>query len=339
MRYYIFLISLFLLLFQSCSIEKDEVINVYSGRHYSSDEELFKRFSDQTGIKVNLIKADSDQLINRLTVEGKNSPADLFITADVSRLSQAANLGLLQAIPNEVFEDKVPSNLRDPNGMWTGLTKRARVIVYDKGRVKDGEIANYEDLTDVRWKNRILARSSQSHYNQSLIASIISALGVDKSRDWVSGMVTNFSQEPKGNDRDQVKAIAAGIGDVALVNTYYLGLLLNSSNPEEREVAQQVGIIFPNQGNRGTHVNVSGVALTASSSNRENALELVKFLLSVESQEYLSSENFEYPVNPEASWPALLTNWGTFKEDSINLNSLNMYLPEAMMIANQAGWK
>ncbi|MDP2235601.1 MAG: Fe(3+) ABC transporter substrate-binding protein [Bacteroidales bacterium] len=339
MRYYIVFISLFMLLLQSCSIDSEEAINVYSGRHYSSDEVLFKRFSDQTGIKVNLIKADSDQLINRLTVEGENSPADLFITADVSRLSQAANLGLLQAIPNEVVEDQVPSNLRDPDGMWVGLTKRARVIVYNKERVNKDELANYEDLTDFRWKSRILVRSSQSHYNQSLIASIISALGVDKSRDWVSGLVTNFSQEPKGNDRDQVKAIAAGIGDVALVNTYYLGLLLNSANSEEREVAEQVGIIFPNQGNRGTHVNVSGVGLTASSSNRENAVKLIKFLLRTDSQEYLSSENFEYPVNPDAKWPELLTNWGTFKEDSINLNSLNKFLPEAMMIANQAGWK
>lgn len=339
MNKYLAVFFLSFTLLQSCSNNSTEVINVYSGRHYSSDEEIFKRFSEQTGIKVNLVKADSDQLISRLLVEGKTTPADLFITADVSRLSQAANQGLLQAIPNEIVADVVPSNMRDPMGMWTGLTKRARVIVYDKERVNKDEIKNYEDLANEQWKGKVLVRSSQSHYNQSLVASLINAMGVENASVWASKLVANFSQEPKGNDRDQVKSIAAGTGDVALVNTYYLGLLLNSTNNEEREVAKKVGIIFPNQDNRGTHINVSGVGLTAASPNKENAIELIRFLLSKESQEYLSSQNFEYPVNPEATWPALLTQWGTFKEDTVNLNLLNQYLPEAMMIANKAGWK
>jgi iron(III) transport system substrate-binding protein len=339
MKKFIFFFFLSFVLLQSCSTDSSEVINVYSGRHYSSDEALFKLFSEQTGIKVNLVKADSDQLISRLSVEGKNTPADLFITADVSRLSQAANQGLLQAIPNEIVANVVPANMRDPLGMWTGLTKRARVIVYDRERVNKDEINNYEDLATEKWKGKVLVRSSQSHYNQSLVASLINAIGVDSTSVWANGLVANFSQEPQGNDRDQVKSIAAGTGDVALVNTYYLGLLLNSANEEEREVAKKVGIIFPNQENRGTHINVSGVGLTAASPNKENAIELIRFLLSKESQEFLSSENYEYPVNTEAKWPELLIQWGTFKEDTVNLNLLNDYLPEAMLTANKAGWK
>lgn len=333
--------SLFLLIisFLTACSHHDNVVNVYSGRHYSSDEELFRKFTAKTGIKVNLVKADSDQLINRILVEAERSPADLFITADVSRLSQAKKLDLLQPIPEMAGFLVIPSNLRDPDWFWLGLTKRARVIVYHKQRVDATGINDYEDLAEEQWSGRIVMRSSQSHYNQSLLASMVAAAGKDAAEAWVKDLVRNFANDPKGNDRDQVKAIAGAEGDLSLVNTYYLGLLLRSDNAAEREVASSVGIIFPNQSNRGTHINVSGIALTANAPNRDNALRLIEFLLNKESQEYLSAQNFEYPVLPEAAWPELLLSWGKFKEDPINLNALNDYLPDAMLISSKAGWK
>lgn len=321
----------------SCAGEA-EVVNVYSGRHYRSDEDLFRRFTEETGIKVNLIKADSDQLIQRIALEGDRSPADLFITADAGRIAQAVNQGLLQPVSTPFLSSTVPNNLRDPGGYWYGLTWRARVLVYHRDRVSPSELSTYEDLTLPQWEGRILVRSSQSHYNQTLLASIIAANGYDGAKQWAEGLVSNMARPPQGNDRDQVKAVAAGNGDVAIVNTYYLGLLLRSANAEERQVAQQMGIFFPNQNGRGTHINVSAVGVTSASKNRENAIRLIEFLLAVEAQELLSAENFEYPVNPEAQWPELLTNWGKFSGDTVNLTTLGNLLPEAMKIFNEAGW-
>lgn len=321
----------------SCSQSVDE-IKVYSGRHYRSDEDLFRKFTEKTGIKVNLIKADSDQLINRLALEGENSPADLFITADAGRIGQAVEQGLLQPVKTKFIEQNVPKNLRDPDDYWVGLTKRARVIVYHLDRVDPAELTTFEDLILPKWKGKVLVRSSQSHYNQTLMASMVAAGGYEQTLEWAKGLVNNMAQPPKGNDRDQVKAVAAGVGDLAIVNTYYMGLLLRSANEEERQVAGQMGIFFPNQDDRGAHINVSAIGLTASSKNKENAILLMEFLLEKESQEMLAGENFEYPVNPDAKWPDLLVEWGEFKEDTVNLTSLGNYLPEAMKIFNEAGW-
>lgn len=332
-----FLLLLITAVLVSCAGEAEEV-NIYSGRHYRSDEDLFRRFTEETGIKVNLIKADSDQLIQRIALESDRSPADLFITADAGRIAQAVNQGLLQRVSSPYLSATVPNNLRDPDGYWYGLTKRARVVVYHRNRVDPADLTTYEDLTLPHWEGRILVRSSQSHYNQTLLASIIAANGYNGAKQWAQGLVNNMARPPQGNDRDQVKAVAAGNGDLAIVNTYYLGLLLRSANAEERQVAQQMGIFFPNQNDRGAHINVSAMGVTSSSKNRENAIRLIEFLLAVDAQEFLSSENFEYPVNPEAQWPDVLTNWGQFREDAANLTSLGNYLPEAMRIFNEAGW-
>lgn len=321
----------------SCK-EPVEEVNVYSGRHYRSDEDLFRKFTEKTGIRVNLIKADSDQLINRMAMEGDRSPADLFITADVGRIAQALDQNLLQQAVTPFILENVPKNLRDPDGYWTGLTKRARVIVYHLDRVDPEQLSTYEDLVLPAWNGKILVRSSQSHYNQTLLASIVAANGYDQALQWAEGVVDNMAQPPRGNDRDQVKAVAAGAGDLAIVNTYYMGLLLRSSNEEEQQVAEQMGIFFPNQNDRGAHVNVSAIALASSSKNKENAMQLIEFLLEKESQELLASANYEYPVNPNAEWPELLKSWGTFKEDDINLSRLGDYIPESMKIFNEAGW-
>jgi iron(III) transport system substrate-binding protein len=325
-------------LLTSCSTPTDQV-NVYSGRHYQSDETLFRQFTEQTGIRVNLIKADTDQLINRMQLEGASSPADLLITADAGRLVSAAANGLLQPVASDLVRETVPAAFRDPVGYWTGLTKRARVIVYHKDRVDPSELSTYEDLAGPAWQGRVLVRSSQNHYNQTLMASIVAALGPEQAETWARGLVANMARSPQGNDRDQVKAMAAGLGDVAIVNTYYMGLLLNSSNEEERQVAAQAGIFFPNQQGRGTHVNISGIGIAAHAPNKENARQLIEFLLGDEAQRVLSSDNYEYPVSQRVEWPELLQSWGTFREDTIPLSRLEPWLQEAMFIFNRSGWK
>ncbi len=332
------IVMLFIIMVTSCHTQRDEV-NVYSGRHYKSDEELFRRFTEETGIKINLIKADSDQLINRILLEGEQTQADLFITADASRLSRAVDHGILYPINDQALLHMVPKNLREPNGHWLGLTKRARIIVYHKERINPQELSTYEDLADDKWKGRILVRSSQSHYNQSLLASIIAANGHQSASDWAEKIVDNMAQPPRGNDRDQVKAIVAGTGDLAIINSYYLGLLMRSTNAEERRVASEVGLFFPNQEDRGTHINVSGMGIVASSKNKNNAIKLIRYLLQKDAQEYLANENFEYPVLPQAELPMLLQNWGAFKADSLNIGKLGDYLEDAMLIFNKAGWQ
>jgi iron(III) transport system substrate-binding protein len=321
----------------SCKSEKEEV-NVYSGRHYQADEELLREFTASTGIEVNLIKGDSDQLINRMLVEGVNTPADIFITADVGRLTRAVDEGVLSPIRDAELLGRVPANLQHPEGYWIGLMKRARIVVFHRERVSPTELSTYESLADERWKGRLLVRSSQSHYNQSLLASMIAANGSDSAEQWAAGLVRNMAQSPRGNDRDQVKAIAAGTGDIAIINTYYLGLLLRSSNEEERRIASEMGLFFPNQQGRGAHINVSGMGLSAHAKNKENALKLMRFLLQDDSQAYLSASNFEYPVVTTAPMPDLLSDWGQFKGDTLNISALGSLLPEAMYIFDRVGW-
>lgn len=338
MKPFHYLLFLFLILLMSCNADQN-VVNIYSGRHYQADDLLMAEFTRQTGIRVNQVKADTDQLIRRLELEGVNSPADLLLTADVGRLIQAGNNGLMQPISSDQVELLVPVAYRSAEGYWTGLTKRARVIVYHRERVDPSELSTYEALTGSEWRERILVRTSQNHYNQTLMASMIAAHGRDKASNWAKGIVQNMARRPQGNDRDQVKGIAAGVGDIAIVNTYYMGLLLNSGNPYEREVAKQVGIFFPNQDDRGTHINISGIGLLKNAPNRANAVKLIEFLLSDDAQRILSESNYEYPVSNQVAWPELLKGWGTFRGDTIALEQLGDHLQEAMIVFNQEGWQ
>ncbi len=334
---HLFLLAFAILIFQGCGVDED-VVNIYSGRHYQVDENLFREFTEQTGIRVNLVKADTDQLLNRLEMEGANTPADLLITADAGRLVTASAKGLLQPIHSEMVDDLVPAEHRDPDNRWTAMTMRARVIVYHKDRVSPDDLSTYEALADPAWQDRVLVRSSQNHYNQTLMASIIAALGREDAEAWATGLVGNMARSPRGNDRDQVKAIVAGLGDVAIVNTYYMGLLRYSTNPEERRVAEQTRIFFPNQDGRGTHVNYSGIGLTKASGNIENATRLIEFMISRDAQQRLAEVNHEYPVNKEVEWPGLLRSWGDFKADELPLDQLEPYLQDAMFVFNSAGW-
>ena len=314
-------------------------LNIYTHRHYNSDKLLFKKFTDLTGIKINVIKGGADQLIQRLISEGKNSPADILLTVDAGRLERAKLLGLLKPVNSDILIKNIPSNLRDYDNHWFGLTVRARVIVYSKERVNKNELSTYEDLANPKWKGRIVARSSNNIYNQSLMASIINANGSDRALDWARSVRKNMARKPRGNDRDQARAVASGIADLAIINTYYLGILENSTDLKDRRVARKLGIFFPNQNNRGTHINVSGGAVTASSKNVEQALKFLEFLVDEENQKIFSGVNYEFPLNFKHINSKTLLDWGGFKVDSVNLSILGKNNTEAVKLFDIAKWE
>jgi iron(III) transport system substrate-binding protein len=324
---------------QSNQSEPKEV-NVYTARHYPGiDDAIYTSFTNKTGIKVNLIKASGEELVQRIKIEGASSPADIFITSDAGNLYAAKEAGLLQPIKSSVLEKNIPANLRDKDNTWVGLTMRARVLVYAKNRVKPEELSTYEDLTTPKWNGKLLARSSSHIYNQSMLASFIELNGEAKAKEWAKGIVANFARQPEGGDRDQAKAIAAGKGDVALMNSYYLGQMLTSKDPSEVKVAEQLGIFFPNQNTTGTHVNVSGAGVIKTSKNAAHAVKLIEFLSEAEAQRSFAEASTEYPVNPNVEPSALLKSWGTFKKQDINLSKLGENNKKAVQIFNEVGWK
>ena len=316
-------------------------INIYSQRHYNVDEIQYKNFEKLTGIKVNVIKANADELIQRMKNEGDNSPADLFITVDVGKLWQGAEMGLFQKFEDQSVFSNIDSQLLDKNGYWVPVTYRSRVIVYSNDRVKKEELSTYEDLSNEKWNGRLLVRSSSNAYNQALMSSLIENIGNEETTKWSESVVANFARDPKGSDRDQVKAIAAGQGDIAIVNSYYIGLLLSSLKEEEINAGKSVSVFFPNQGNgqRGAHINVSGLALTKNAPNRANAIKLIEFLTSTEAQETYVKNSFEYSVNPNVKPNEIVQDWGEFKKDPVDLNSLGTNRSEAIQIFDKTGWK
>ncbi len=316
-----------------------EVVNVYSHRHYEADQELFRYFTEMTGIRVNVQTASADELITRLETEGESTTVDVLITVDAGRLHRAKERGLLQSVSTVTLDTNVPSHLRDPDGFWYGLTQRGRVIVYATDRVDPSELSSYEDLADPRWKGRVLVRSSENIYNQSLLASIIASSGEVAAERWAEGIVANMARAPQGGDTDQIKDVAAGVGDVALVNTYYLGRLLNAEEATDRNLADRVGVFFPNQAGRGTHVNVSGAGVTAYSPHRANAIRLLEFLTDVKAQSVFAEANFEYPVKPGIEWAATLSGWGKYVADTLNLSTLGELNAQAVMVFDRAGWR
>lgn len=314
-------------------------VNVYTARHYEVDNDIYKKFTEDTGIKVNVVKGEAEELIERLKREGESTQADLFITVDGGVLANAKQNDILQPVTSDIIDKNVPKNLRDVDNNWIGLATRARIIAYSKDRVSPKELSTYEDLTSDKWKGKVLVRSSTSLYNQSLLASFIELNGEKQTEQWAKGMVNNFARQPDGGDRDQAKAIAAGTGDVAIMNTYYVGLLANSKDPEEVKVANNIGVFFPNQETNGTHVNISGIGLTKHSKNKENAIKLIEYMTDVKAQEYLSANNYEFPVNPNAAKPELLKSWGDFKMQELNFDTLGEHNKKAIEIFNKTGWK
>ncbi len=322
------------------SLHANEV-NIYTHRHYPSDKILFKKFTQKTGIKINVVQANSDQIMKRLEEEGKYSPADLLLTVDVGRLYLAKEKDLFQPIKSKFLEEVIPLNLRDKEGYWFGVTKRARVLVYNLDTVNPKSLSTYEALTNKDYKGAILTQTSTNIYNQSLLASFIAHYGEEKAKAWAKGVSENFARKPTGGDRDQMRALAAGVAKIAIVNTYYVGQLMNSKNFSDKAVTERIGIFFPNQGEneRGTHINISGIGVTKYAKNRDNAIKFIEFLCSPEAQKIFSEVNYEYPVNKNVAPSKLLESWGSFKEDSIQLYKLGENNAKAVKIFNEVGWK
>ena len=335
---YLILISI---LFSCESVKKVQEVNLYSQRHYAVDELQYENFTKLTGIKVNVTKANADELIQRLKNEGEKTEADLFITVDVGKLWQAGDMGLLQKINSDIINPNINPSLLDKNNYWVPVTYRSRILVYSNERVNKSELSTYEDLASDKWKDRILVRSSSNSYNQALMSSLVANLGIEETQKWSAAIVKNFARNPKGNDRDQVKAIAAGQGDVAIVNSYYIGLLLSSQNEEELNAGKSVSVFFPNQGEnqRGAHINVSGIAITKNSKNKENAIKLIKYLQTDEAQKTYVNNTYEYSVNPSISPNEIVRGWGDFKMDDLDLNLLGSKRDEAIRIFDKSGWK
>lgn len=314
-------------------------VNVYSARHYSSDKAIWEAFTRRTGIRVNIVEAEHDQLVQRLKSEGAGSPADVLITVDAGRLAHAVEAGLLQRARIPALDAIVPKHLRHPDGFWYGVAMRARVLVYHKDRIAPSQIPTYESLADPRLKGRLVTRSGTNIYNLSLVGSMIAANGADATRDWARGVVANLARPPQGGDTDQIKAVAAGVGDVAISNSYYLARLASSMKPEDRAVTQRLGVVFPNQGDRGTHVNVSGAALVKTAPNRENGLRLIAFLLEPEAQRLLADGSMEYPANPKVAPHPVLGALGAFRQDEINADAYAKNSAIASRLMDETGWK
>lgn len=314
-------------------------VNIYSARKEALIKPIIEKFSEQTGIKVNLITGKADALLQRIKSEGRNTHADVLITTDAGRLYRAKKAGVLMAIQSEIINQAVPENLRDPEGYWYGLSIRARPIFYVKDRVNPKELSTYEALSESQFKQRICVRSSNNIYNQSLVASMLAANGKEKTQQWADNFVKNLAIKPKGGDRDQIKAAAAGQCDIAIANTYYFAKMLTGHKADQKRAADAMSIFWPNQNNRGTHINISGAAVTRYGKNKANAKKLIEYLLTKESQRWYADVNFEYPVRKDVPASELLMHWGDFKADSINLNQLGVNNAEAVKIMDRAGWK
>jgi iron(III) transport system substrate-binding protein len=317
----------------------DEEVNLYSARKEELIKPLLDRFTEQTGIKVNMVTDKAETLLKRLESEGINSPADLLVTVDAGNLYRAKEAGVTQPIDSEVLIEAIPEVYRDPEGHWFGLSLRARPILYVEAKVDPASLSTYEALADPEWKGRICIRSSDNIYNQSLIASMIAADGVEATEAWARGLVANMARPPKGGDRDQIAAAAAGQCDIAIANTYYLAGMLTSGDPSQVSAAEAVRVFWPNQDGRGAHVNVSGIAMTGAAKNKEAAIKLAEFLVSSESQAWYAEVNGEYPVVPDAQVSELLQSWGEFKADDIQLSKLGELGPDAVRLMDRAGWK
>ena len=319
---------------------QENVVNVYSGRHYQTDEALYAGFTKATGIKVNRIEASEDAIIERIRNEGARSPADVMITVDAGRLWRAEQLGLFQPVKSAVLDKRIPDNLREPGGHWFGFSTRARVIAYNKDKVKPGEITSYEQLADPKWRGRLCMRSSTNIYNLSLMGALIDHLGAQKAEQWAKSVRENLAQEPKGGDTDQLKNVAAGACDVTVSNQYYYARLARSQKPDEKQVAEKIGVVFPNQTSWGTHVNISGAGVLKHAPHRENAVKFLEYLASDEAQRYFADGNNEWPAvrgvkvdNP------VLNALGEFKADRLNVAALGKNQPESQKIYDRVAWK
>jgi iron(III) transport system substrate-binding protein len=319
---------------------QDKVLNLYSSRHYQTDEALYAGFTKLTGIKVNRIEAGEDALIERIRNEGARSPADVLVTVDAGRLWRAEQLGLFQPVQSALLERRIPASFREPGGHWFGFSMRARVIAYNKARVKPEEVPTYESLADAKWKGRLCVRSSSNIYNLSLMGALIEQLGEAQAEAWAKAVNANLARAPKGGDTDQLKGVAAGECDVAISNHYYYARLARSAKADERAVAEKVGVVFPNQAGRGAHVNISGAGVMKNAPNRAAAVAFLEYLASDDAQRYFADGNNEWPVvgSVRVVNPAL-SALGAFKYDPLNVAALGRNQPAAQKLYDRVAWK
>ncbi len=324
----------------AASGQDDKVLNLYSSRHYQTDEALYSGFTRQTGIRINRIEAGEDALIERLRNEGARSPADVLVTVDAGRLWRAEQAGLFQPVKSAVLDARIPASLREPGGLWFGFSLRARLIAYNKAKVKPSEVPTYESLAEPKWKGRVCMRSSTNIYNLSLMGAIIEHVGEQKAEQWAQAVKANLARDPRGGDTDQLKSVAAGECDVTVSNQYYFARLVRSDKAEEREIAAKLGVVFPNQASWGTHVNISGAGVLKHAPNRQAAVKFLDYLASNEAQRYFADGNNEWPVvagvNPDNP---VLKMFGAFKQDALNVAVLGRNQPGAQKIYDRVAWK
>jgi len=313
-------------------------LNLYSSRHYQTDEALYDDFTQQTGITINRIEGKGDAMIERLKNEGVNSPADVLITVDAGRLWRADQADLFQPVSSDILDQRIPGHLRHPDDHWFGFAQRARVIVYNTDTIDPAGLARYEDLAKPEWKGRVCIRSSSNIYNLSLMSSLIAAHGEAEAEAWAKGVVANFARDPQGGDTDQIRAVAAGECGIAVVNTYYFVRLMTSEKDADKAVVEKVAVIFPNQEDRGTHVNISGAGVLANAPNRKEALQFLEYLASDRAQQHFAGGNNEYPAVDSVPANAALQALGTFKADQINVLVYGENQPAAQRVFDRAGW-
>lgn len=316
-----------------------QVVNLYSARHYDVDEALYDAFTEETGIEVNVIEGKPDELIERIKNEGEQSPADVFVAVDAGRLWRAQEADIFQPVTSEVLDSQVPESLREPGGLWYGLTTRSRVLVYNTEAIQPEALSTYEDLADPKWEGRVCVRSSENVYNQSLLGSMVESIGADATEAWAEGLVANFARQPEGGDIDQIKAVAAGQCDVAIVNHYYWARLAKSDDEGDLDAVAKTDVFFPNQGDRGTHVNISGIGLVQSAPNPENGIAFMEFLVSPDVQAVFAQTNNEYPVVEGVELDPIVAELGEFKVDTTNVSAYGRNNPEVNEIVDRAGWQ
>jgi len=314
-------------------------VNLYTARHYDSDLALYDQFTAATGIKINRIEGNADQLIARMAGEGAASPADVFVTADAGALWRAQQAGLLQPIESETLDARIPESLRDPGGQWYGYMRRARVVAYDTAKVQPGEIDTYEKIASPRFLGKLCVRSADSIYNLSLTGALIEAWGPEKAGEWVKGIVANMARPPQGGDRDQIRAVGAGVCEVALTNSYYYFRMASGEDAGDREITQKVALGFPSLDGQGAHVNISGGGVAVNAPNRENAIKLLEFFASSAAQEHAARYNNEFPASADVTAPPPVDAYANFSAHPMPVSAFAARQPEAQSMMSGAGWK
>lgn len=314
-------------------------VNLYTARHYDSDLALYERFTRETGIKINRIEGNADQLIARMRSEGERTPADVFITADAGALWRAQEAGMFQPIDSATLSEQIPGNLREPDGNWYGFARRARVVAYNPERVRAEDVDTYEELASPRFRNRLCVRSSDNIYNLSLVGALIEAWGEERTEEWARGIVANMARRPEGGDRDQIRAVGAGICDVAITNSYYFIRMENGEDARDRELAGRLQLGFPSLEGQGSHVNISGGGVAANAPNRENAIRLLEFFASPETQQHFSRNNNEFPASPEVPVPAPVDRYADFEAHPMPVTDFAKHQPRAQTIMSKVGWR